>query len=321
MTTTGLVLDDRFQRHLTGEGHPERPQRLVAITKKLTETGLIQACRNIPATPIEVDRILATHTRDYVDRVQVACKDGRFYIDVPDSAICPESFEIAKLAAGGVMNAVEEVMAGRLTNAFCAIRPPGHHAERRLSMGFCLFNNIAIAAHHLLDRHQLDRVLILDWDVHHGNGTQHIFEEDPRVLFISLHGHPGIVYPGTGYAHEKGKGKGEGFTINIPILPPGRDDVWRRAFDEQILPAIDHFKPQFILISAGFDAHRLDPLAPLELETSSYGWMTDVMSSVAARHCNGKLVSLLEGGYHLEALADSVALHLERLLIASSTLA
>jgi len=317
MAATGLVLDDRFQRHLTGEGHPERPERLAAIHEGLQEGNLIQACRNIPATPIPLDKVLAVHTREYVDRLEQACAVGQRYIDVPDSAICRESFEIARLAAGGVLNAVDEVMGSRLTNAFCVVRPPGHHAERRLSMGFCLLNNIAIAAQHLLDAHSLDRVLVLDWDVHHGNGTQHIFEEDPRVLFISLHGHPGLVYPGTGYAHEKGRGKGEGFTINIPILPPGRDEVWRRAFDDPIRPAVDAFRPQFVLISAGFDAHRLDPLAPLELETSSYGWMTDELVGVAARHCGGKLVSLLEGGYHLDALAESVVLHVQRLLSAS----
>ena len=175
-------------------------------------------------------------------------------------------------------------------------------------------NNVAIAAQHLIDEHGLSRVLILDWDVHHGNGTQHIFEEDPQVLYISLHGHPGIVYPGTGFAHERGKGAGAGFTINVPILPPGRDEVWRRAFDDPILPAIAKFDPQFVLISAGFDAHRLDPLAPLELETESFGWMTDELVGVAKRHCGGRLVSVLEGGYHLDALADCVALHVQRLM-------
>ena len=181
-------------------------------------------------------------------------------------------------------------------------------------MGFCLLNNIAIAARHLLDGHGLSRVLILDWDVHHGNGTQHTFESDPRVLFISIHGHPGMVYPGTGYDYERGRGAGEGFTINLPMLPPAGDDEYRRAFDAAILPAVDKFGPKFVLISAGFDAHRLDPLAPLKLETESYGWMTDELLRVAGKHCNGRLVAILEGGYHLDALADSVALHVARLL-------
>ena len=314
MATTGLVQDERFQRHLTGPGHPERPQRLARIEVELAMRGLSQACKSIPATSIDMTLVRAVHADAYLERLRQACEDGLPYIDVPDSAICPESFEIARLAAGAVVNALDAVMAGRVNNAFCAVRPPGHHAEHHLSMGFCLLNNVAIAARHLLDAHGLLRVLILDWDVHHGNGTQHIFEEDPRVLYISLHGHPGILYPGTGYAHERGRGAGEGFTINIPILPPGRDEVWRRAFDDPILPAIEKFVPQFVLISAGFDAHRLDPLAPLELETESFGWMTDEVLGVAKRHCGGRLVSVLEGGYYLDALADCVALHVEKLL-------
>ncbi len=318
MATVGLVQDERFQRHLTGGDHPERPQRLVRIAEELERRGLTARCRPIPATLLELDRVRAVHTDAYIERLRQACAQGLPYIDVPDSAICAESFEIARLAAGGVVNAVDAVMANEIDEAFCAVRPPGHHAERHLSMGFCLFNNIAIAAQHLLDRYGLSRVLILDWDVHHGNGTQHTFEEDPRVLFISLHGHPGITYPGTGYAHERGRGAGEGFTINVPILPPGREEFWRRAFDDPILPAIERFRPEFVLISAGFDAHRLDPLAPLELETESYGWLTDVLNDIAGRHCAGRLVSVLEGGYHLDALAESVSLHVEQMLSAAT---
>ncbi len=233
---------------------------------------------------------------------------------MPDSTICPESFEIARLAAGAAVNAVDAVMAGRVRNAFCAIRPPGHHAEHGMSLGFCLFNNVAVAAQSLLDRYALSRLLILDWDVHHGNGTQHTFEADPRVLFTSIHGHPGILYPGTGYARERGTGAGEGFTINCPMMPPSSDTEYRKVFDDPILPAIERFRPEFVLISAGFDAHALDPLAPLELPTESFGWMTDAVLDVARRHASGRLVSLLEGGYSLEALADCVTLHLARLL-------
>ncbi|MBI4717473.1 MAG: histone deacetylase [Planctomycetes bacterium] len=316
MAVTGIVQDERFQRHSTGPGHPERPERLAAIAAKLAAEGLTDSCRRIEVAAVDLERVYRVHTPSYVERLNRACAAGESFIDVLDSAICPESFDIARLAAGGVLAAVDEVMAGRVTNAFCAVRPPGHHAERDMSMGFCLFNNIALAAQHLLEVHGLERVLILDWDVHHGNGTQHAFESDPRVLFISLHGHPGIVYPGTGYAEERGKGAGEGFTINIPILPPGWDDVWRRAFDETVLPAAERFAPQFVFVSAGFDAHRLDPLAPLELETESYGWMTRELTGVASRHGAGRLVSVLEGGYHLGALADCVALHVRQLLSA-----
>jgi len=314
MGRTGLVQDDRFQLHLTGPGHPERPQRLARIAEVLRDRHLDEACTQLDVPAVDMAHVRRNHAVSYLERLENACRNGRPYIDVPDSGICPRSFEIAQLAAGAVVNAVDAVMAGRVEHAFCAVRPPGHHAERDRSMGFCLFNNIALAARRLLDDYALTRVLILDWDVHHGNGTQHTFEEDPRVLFVSLHGHPAIVYPGTGYAEERGRGAGEGFTINVPILPPGREDEWRRAFEQRVLPAVEEFRPEFVLLSAGFDAHRLDPLAPLELETSSYGWMTDVVLDVARRHSHGRLVSVLEGGYHLDALADSVSLHVTRLL-------
>lgn len=314
MTRTGLVLDPRFRDHLTGPGHPERPDRLLAIETELANRHLIEKCAPIPATPVDLKLVERIHARDYINRVELACAQGRSFIDVPDSAICPASFDIARLAAGAAVNAVDRVIAGDVTNAFCAVRPPGHHAERNRSMGFCLFNNIAIAARRLIDDHALTRVAIVDWDVHHGNATQHSFESDARVLFISLHGHPGVTYPGTGYAHERGVGAGEGFTINIPMLPHSGDADYRKAFDEQVLPALDKFRPEFLLISAGFDAHLDDPLGNQALETESFGWMTDAVRQVAATHCRSRLVSLLEGGYDLTAIAASVASHVERLL-------
>lgn len=317
MANTGLAQDERFQRHLTGPGHPERPERLVRIASVLGERRLDASCTPIEVSPIDMELVGRLHEQAYLERLERACDEGRPYIDVPDSGICAASFEIAQLAAGAVIRAVDDVMAGRLDNAFCAVRPPGHHTEYNRSMGFCLFNNIALAARHLLDDHGLERVLILDWDVHHGNGTQHAFEEDPRVLFISLHGHPRFMYPGSGYEHERGKGPGDGFTINLPMLPGSGDDEYRRAFDDSVLPAIEKFDPQFVLVSAGFDAHRADPLAPLELETESYGWMTDAMVTAAGKHGKGRLVSMLEGGYDLEALGDSVSLHISRMLDAS----
>ena len=314
MATTGLAQDPRFQEHRTASGHPERPERLARIAEVLAQRGLADRCTPIEISPIDMTLVSRVHAESYIQHVETACRDGKTFIDVPDSAICGVSYDVALLAVGTVINAVDDVMAGRIDNAFCAVRPPGHHAEHHLSMGFCLFNNVAIAATHLIEDHGLSRVLILDWDVHHCNGTQHTFEADPRVLVISLHGHPSVVYPGTGFAHERGIGEGEGFTLNIPMMPPSGDDEYRRAFEEQVVPAIDRFMPEFVLISAGFDAHRLDPLAPLELETESFGWMTRTMLDVAGRHCRGRLVSLLEGGYHLDALADSVATHLDCLL-------
>ncbi|MGD2109271.1 MAG: histone deacetylase [Phycisphaerae bacterium] len=314
MAKTGLTQNERFREHRTGAQNPETPERLAHIAAALADRGLAGACTPLDTTPVDMNLVRRIHNDVYLDRLKDACEKELPYIDMPDSGICRVSFDIARLAAGGVIHAVDAVMAGSVDNAFCAVRPPGHHAEQHLSMGFCLINNIAVAARHLTDDHGLSRVLILDWDVHHGNGTQHTFESDPRVLFVSLHGHPAYVYPGTGHAHERGLGSGEGATLNVPMKPHSNDTTYRRAFDEKVLPAVDSFAPQFVLISAGFDAHRLDPLAPLDLETESYGWMTDAVVDVAKQHSAGRLVSILEGGYHLEALADSVALHLTRLL-------
>ncbi len=317
MGRTGLVLDHRFEAHDAGPGHPEHPERLRAIANAFHARGLIGRCHRIAATPADLGLLLRNHDEEYIKRVRGWCASGRTRGDTPDTGLCAESFNVALLAAGAVVNAVDAVMASKAANAFCAVRPPGHHAERNRCMGFCLLNNAAIAARRLLDDHGLERVLILDWDVHHGNGTQHSFDDDPRVFYISLHGHPGILYPGTGYAHERGRGKGDGFTLNVPIVPPGGDGVWRAAFDELVLPAIDGYRPQFVLVSAGFDAHRLDPLGPLELESQSFGWMTEAMLSTALQHCGGRLVSVLEGGYDLAALSESACIHMERLLAAS----
>jgi acetoin utilization deacetylase AcuC-like enzyme len=314
MARTGLVQDDRFRLHDTGPHHPERSERLAAIHAALASRELDRATQPIDVSAVDLEHVLRVHSLEYIQRLRHACAAGAPIIDVPDSTISRASFDSALLAAGAAVNAVDAVFRRDVENAFCAVRPPGHHAERHMSMGFCLFNNIAIAARRLLDDHKLSRVLILDWDVHHGNGTQHTFEADPRVLFVSIHGHPGIVYPGTGYEYERGVGPGEGFTINVPMLPPSSDAEYRRVFDEKVLPAAEQFAPEFVLISCGFDAHRLDPLAPLELETSSFAWMTDQVIDLARRHARGRIVSLLEGGYHLDALGECAALHVERLL-------
>jgi len=314
MARTGLVQDLRFRDHETDPDHPERPERLTAIASRLDVDGLTRACVAVEPAAIDLALVERVHEVAYLRRLEEACRSHAPFIDVPDSSICPDSFETAQLAAGSVLEAVNSVMAGALDNAFCAVRPPGHHAEKHMSMGFCLFNNIAVAASHLLEHHGLNRVLIVDWDVHHGNGTQHAFEADPRVLFISLHGHPGILFPGTGYEHEHGVGDGAGFTINVPMLPPSSDAEWQRAFEHTVLPQAEKFAPEFVLISAGFDAHRRDPLAPLELETPVFGWMTNRLLEVARAHASGRLVSLLEGGYDFQSLAEASSLHVSQLL-------
>ena len=221
------------------------------------------------------------------------------------------SYEAALRAAGGVLEACERVLAGEWSNAFCAVRPPGHHAERDEAMGFCLFNNVALAAAALRARHGLARVAILDWDVHHGNGTQHLFERDGSVFYASLHQWP--FYPGTGAADERGLGPGEGTTLNCPLAAGAGDAEWIGALEERVLPELAAFAPEFVLISAGFDAHRLDPLAGMRLSERAYAEMSARMLELAARSAQGRLVSVLEGGYHLSALASCVETHLAAL--------
>lgn len=315
---TGLVFDECFKRHDTGDGHPERPARLDAIHQAFQSRNLLDQLTPIPLREATDDEILAVHDRAYIDRMRNACQNGQRFIDTPDSAICTESYQLARLACGSMLAAIDAVMSGELQNAFCAARPPGHHCERSASMGFCLLANAAIAARYLLDRHKMDRVAVIDWDVHHGNGTQHLFEETSSVFFCSLHGHPTYVYPGTGYEDERGKGEGQGATQNICFYPGQGDDEYKRGFDEKVLPALDDYAPQFVIISAGFDAHRADPLAPINLESQSFAWMTRAVLDIAQRHAGGRLVSILEGGYDLNALGASAALHVEQLLHAAN---
>ena len=306
MNRTGWVYDDRFLLHDTGDGHPERPDRLRAIVREIKRRGLLDRVTEIPALPADLSHIEAIHASGYADRVRQACADRRGYVDSTDSAICPESYDIARLAVGGVLAACDAVMDGEVNNAFCAVRPPGHHAERDVSMGFCLFNNIAIAARYLQRRHDIGKVLILDWDVHHGNGTQHIFEEDETVFFCSIHEHPAHCYPGTGTAEERGIGPGEGTTLNLPMMPGAGDDDYRRVLEEQFLPAARAFSPDFVLVSAGFDAHVRDPLAGINLTDTAYSWLIDTVMNLANAECDGRLVLVLEGGYDLEALSCNV---------------
>ncbi len=309
MPEVGLVFDERFKQHDTGPGHPERPARLDAVRAGLEWWGHLAGCTPIDFAEIERELLTKIHDAAYVDRVRAACESGVTFIDSPDSAVCPASYRIGLLAAGAAVAAARAVGRGEVSRAFCALRPPGHHAERGESMGFCLFNNVALAAHVLRHEAGIPRVAIVDWDVHHGNGTQHIFEADPSVLFISLHGHPQTLYPGTGFEHEKGTGEGAGFTLNIPMMPGATDADYHRAFAEQVIPALDHFAPGVILISAGFDAHENDPLASICLTDAAFASMLRELLAVARRHCHGRVVSILEGGYNLEVLRNCVAEH------------
>ncbi|MFO0972903.1 MAG: histone deacetylase [Phycisphaerae bacterium] len=314
MSSTGWCYDSRFLSHQTGPHHPERPERLRAITARLGEAGLLARLTPLVFGAAEERWIELVHSPEYVARVRATCAAGEPFIDTPDSAICPESFDAARLAVGALLSACDAVMEGRVPNAFCAVRPPGHHAERDLSMGFCLFNNVAIAARYLQRRWGVARVLVLDWDVHHGNGTQNAFADDDSVFYCSLHEHPSYRYPGSGNEHEVGHGAGRGYTLNLPMMPGATDADYQRAFEERFLPAARRFSPQFVLVSAGFDAHVDDPLATIALSDAAFEWMTRQTMTLAAECCKGRLVSLLEGGYNLDALARCVALHVATLL-------
>lgn len=311
--STGILIDDRFRRHATGDGHPESPARLQVIQDALAETGVLETCTRLEPVPAAEGVIQYVHTHAYLTRLDAACRQGYPYIDVPDSAICPESYDIARLAAGGVIEAARTVARGDLRRAFCAVRPPGHHAEADRSLGFCMLNNVAIAVCTVRAEFKLDRLLVLDFDVHHGNGTQHAFEADPSVLVISLHGHPNYLYPGTGFEEETGVGPGRGYTMNIPFLPGATDEDYRTAFRNRVIPAVGRFAPQMIFVSAGFDAHRDDPIGNLALTDEIFGWMTATLVELAERHAQGRLLSVLEGGYDAGVLSRCVPEHVRRL--------
>ncbi|HEV8111488.1 MAG TPA: histone deacetylase [Planctomycetota bacterium] len=312
MATTAYLTSPAFARHDTGSSHPERAARLLAIERRLEASGLLAELAVEQAPDATREQLLAVHDAAHVDRVEAAIARGARVLDEGDTRVSSESFRAALAAAGGAVRAVDLVLDGAADHAFIGARPPGHHAERGEAMGFCLFNNAAVAAAHLRRDRGVARVAILDWDVHHGNGTQHLFERDPTVFYASLHQWP--LYPGTGSAKERGIGAGEGATLNCPQPPGAGDREWLAALEDEILPAFEAFDPEFIVVSAGFDAHARDPLAQTRLSTAAFGQMTSAVLDLARRRCRGRLVSLLEGGYDLDALAESVEAHVAGLV-------
>jgi len=312
--STGLVFDDRFLLHDTGPGHPERPARLRAIGDRLRKAGLCDRMTRIEAKPADLKWVRRLHDADHIDRLREACAAGESIIDTADCPVCATTFNVALLAAGGAIEAADAVMRDVVDNAFAALRPPGHHAERRSAMGFCFLGNVAIAADYLTQQHKLERVAIVDFDVHHGNGTQHLLEERRDVMFISIHEHPDYLWPGSGYEHEDGIGQGRGFTLNVPMMPPAGDAEYRAVFESRVLPVLDGFKPQFIILSAGFDAAAPDPLAHMRVTPAGFEWLTRALRDVALRRCDGRLLSCLEGGYDLDSLADCVEAHVRVLM-------
>ncbi len=289
-------------QHLTGSDHPERPERLASVLRALERTHPDLDWQQAPRATRP--QLLRVHSPELLDHVLAAVHEGLIALD-PDTVISPGSAEAALRAAGAGIAAVDAVLAGATLRAFCAVRPPGHHATADAAMGFCLLNNVAIAARHAIDAHRLERVAIVDFDVHHGNGTQAIFEHEPRVAYASSHQSP--LYPYTGDSGETGCGN-----IFNAALPPNADGAaFRAVWRDRLLPALDAFAPQLLLISAGFDGHRRDPLAQLQLEAEDFAWVTGALVRLAKRHAGGRIVSLLEGGYDLDALRECCVAHVE----------
>ncbi len=311
---TLLYSDPVFLKHDTGQ-HPEKAERLRSITARLDKAGLTKKCKPGSYQPLAEETITQVHSPKQLVRVKQVAAHGGGHID-PDTVVSADSFTVALAAAGACVAAVDAVVKGTDANALCLVRPPGHHATLTRSMGFCLFNNIALAAHHAKTAHKLSRLLIVDWDVHHGNGTQDIFYEDPEVMFFSIHRYGNGFYPGTGADNETGRGKGLGYTLNAPIRYGTSRKDYHSRFTNALEKAADKIKPEMVLVSAGFDAHAKDPIGSLGLEVEDFTTLTRQAMDVAKTHAKGRLVSCLEGGYHLEALAESVQAHLEELLAA-----
>jgi acetoin utilization deacetylase AcuC-like enzyme len=299
---TGYVYDPVYLEHDL-RGHPENQQRLRQILSVLEKHDTLRRLTHIPAVPITRERLERAHEPHYIERVQRVAQRGGGHLDA-DTYVRSASYNAALMAAGGLVEATRAVLDGELDNAFALVRPPGHHALRGRGMGFCLFNNVAIAARYALAEHGLDRVLIVDFDVHHGNGTQDEFEADPAVMYVSTHQYP--YYPGTGYWNETGSGDGEGSIINVPLGGGAGDESFARIFQEILVPVAWRFQPELILVSAGYDAHWDDPLAYMQLSIGGYATIAQALKDLAQELCGGRVVFTLEGGYHLEALAYSV---------------
>jgi acetoin utilization deacetylase AcuC-like enzyme len=310
---TALLLDAIYKEHETAWDHPEAPERIDALTEALANFPALR----VTPRPATLDEITRAHDPRHVESLLAEIRGGARWLANGDVSVCPRSGDIALLAAGGVLNAVDLVLGGQAKNAFCAVRPPGHHATADRAMGFCVFNNVAVAARHAQAAHGVERVAILDWDVHHGNGTQEIFHEDGSVLFCSTHQWP--WYPGTGAASERGRGPGEGLTINRPFRAGAGMAEIGGAFLHEFLPAVREFRPDLILLSAGFDSRAGDPLGEFRLEDEDFAALTDAVCETAAEVCGGRVVSVLEGGYSLPGLASAAAAHLTALSESSNS--
>jgi len=314
MKRTGYLHDNRYLLHDTGPYHPETADRLTAVYNGIKDAGLLDHLTLLSAVRAEFKWIETVHDPNYIHRFEEVCLSGNRTFDYPDNQMCVDTFETAYLAVGGILDAIRRIMEGSLDNAFCAVRPPGHHAERNQAMGFCYFNNVAIAARYLQKEYGIKRVGIIDFDVHHGNGTQHIFENDPTVFYYSIHQHPSFAFPGTGREFEEGEQEGVGFTKNSLLLPGQGDEVYKALLESDLLPAFDRFKPEFILVSSGFDGHQNDDMSEVNLTTPTYTWTMETIIKLVNQYADGRLVSVLEGGYCLASLGELAANHVNVLL-------
>jgi len=308
---TALLIDPVYKQHNPGPGHPERPERYDAVTQALERSGLTHALGRISPRAATEDEIALCHSPAYIRKVQHEIAAGARELSTGDTNVGPRSWDVALQAVGGVLNAIDAVVKGEAGNAFCAVRPPGHHARPEQGMGFCIFNNVAIGARYAQRKHRIGKVLIADWDVHHGNGTQDTFYSDGSVFFFSTHQSP--WYPGTGSATQTGEGHGKNCTMNCPFpAGSGRTELVG-AFRERLRRAADQFKPDLVFISAGFDSRRDDPLGQFTLSDNDFADLTAVLMEVAGEHAGGRLVSVLEGGYNLGGLASATAAHVHAL--------
>ena len=314
MKKTGFLYDERYLLHDTGPNHPEKPERLKAIYRGIEDAGLLSKLTLFQAEPADMKWIETIHSKEYIDRFETSCRSGITVFDYPDNQMCAKTFETAVLAVGGVIKAAQKVISGDLDNVFCAVRPPGHHAEHGSAMGFCYFNNVAIAARYLQIECHINRIAIVDIDVHHGNGTQHAFEEDPEIFYYSIHQHPTFAFPGTGRAFESGNGPGTGATRNYPVLPGYGDNEYHGLIQRDLLPVLEHFSPEVILVSTGFDAHVDDNMSDITLSTQGYSRLMERIVALAELYAGGKVISVLEGGYCLERLPELAANHVKILL-------
>jgi acetoin utilization deacetylase AcuC-like enzyme len=311
MIPTALVADPFCQQHDTGRGHPEAPARFGAVLQRLEQEGLAAKLKRLTPRDAESGDLQLAHTAEYLALAERDIRSGEDQLSTGDTAVGAQSWEVARRAAGSGLTAVDAVLSGAVQRAFCVVRPPGHHASAGRGMGFCVVNNIAIAARHAQRRHGIARVLIVDWDVHHGNGTQDIFYRDGSVFVFNTHQSP--WYPGTGRADETGDGEGKGTTLNCPLpAGSGRTEILD-AFENKLRPAAEAFRPELVMISAGFDSRVGDPLGQFRLTDEDFGDLTRLVAGIAERHAHGRVVSLLEGGYNLSGLASAAAAHVAAL--------